>query len=991
MNVSPSKPLIRREFEPEIVIDFSTEKFNKEHLDLFQKIFAIKNRETEGVSSIVIKGTQMSVNYSDGRTILEEIDKDVASLASTLLMPPKAELEKATTPTPASELQKAQVQFQAAMEKFETSFHGIQIKENEKTKELLNKLFETYQLIATIATESPDKLEQLNALKQELDQFSLELKETFDVTHKTLFDVLEKQLVEMTQAHNKIVDAIQTLESQERRGPQEEHLLKNLQDARREMQTNLHKCNEQMSRRSLSTNTYTAYRSHVMDFASVVERRFALEKEKYELHAKNIDLQNQAHMLDEQIKLQKSPNDQVNTKTQAIKKEIKANAIRIKDIDKDLDDAPKIHDMKGISNMIQRRLHGLEDQLLTNKEIKEAYKSNQEQLQWGKDYRAVALTTPANWTMLFNASVKKSHSGRMYVCVVKNEPLNIDTRGGVPAWLRDAKGQPAYRRRAANLYKTTQYVNVDGKKQFSNTSFRGAQLPTVEAAKEALHAMIEDSFTSEVPLELHINALLTPTSLPHYRKDKLLLAAHRENIKAAINELKKEYKLSGNQAYFNICNELETTLAISNFGVNEAASGTYGTSVGWHTAIGEYSNEASQKLTESLRKTLEKADPNTPLHDAYNPTTLDLIGSIAHLGLDMEAVWAENTFADGDIGHNQFKLPLQWKVMDALLGVCCYTNCMSGKDRTGEVVSHAQGYLDEIIMHTLDHKKNLGHQVTQLQFELDETQRSEWIRLRPYLTAACFTLPNIRSIYNEFKAGGDLESIIRREIEIKITRAQQALEITQGRDFMIPKTVGSTRRLGTQGISTTTPKLQHSQCILALHAFPRLVPSTLSRVYELHWDDMARLQSNVREGGGFHKLLMEFQKRQREAENVWLSQINSLSITQTNTGKPGFKLTKGEPLARASSGFDRDYVLLKIWGHLEGLEDVTRYAGITKEFADLVGLDQFDPVTQQKLITKFEQAIKKDKNACMEDCIKLLKKIEKLKVKNFSPAVTVKS
>lgn len=356
------------------------------------------------------------------------------------------------------------------------------------------------------------------------------------------------------------------------------------------------------------------------------------------------------------------------------------------------------------------------------------------ELKWGKSHLDKALQTAANWTDIRSVVVKKSAAGRLYAAVVVNEPLLEENQSGAPAGLlKDKKIK-----RPINLFKTTSYILGRDQKPIGEVvSFRGGQFATVDSAKAAIEA-IQNNLPDGVELtELHINSLLTPFYFTSVVKDRTLLKVHKESIEGALKDLR-----------------LEIPLTLSNFGVNEGAVGQYErgnitlpAKLGWHTAVGEYDNAAVTKLSESINTRLETLSEVEDFNDPENVAMLDKLGAIYEVGLEMEAIWANNDYADARIGNNQFKMPALWKTMDALLGIPCYTNCKSGKDRTGKVESNAQENLDEIFMNIADQKRLLKEVFTQASANLSgkADHQKVWNEFEAALTSACFTKTKLKT------------------------------------------------------------------------------------------------------------------------------------------------------------------------------------------------------------------------------------------------------
>ena len=244
------------------------------------------------------------------------------------------------------------------------------------------------------------------------------------------------------------------------------------------------------------------------------------------------------------------------------------NSKELKTIKKELDKAPSTEQLQGIASQIKDKIDGKQHEI----PVKDAYKF-ESSTKWGQDYLNQALTTPANWTTIRKAVIKESPSGKMYVSVAINEPLNIHEHGGVPAGLRKAK---THEKRATNLIKTTSYMLSEEGRSSPHVSFRGGQFPSPEAAEEALRQIIKFHIESGAPLDslsLHINALLTPFAPPFIEgtPDKRLLIAHKKHIRDAIEKLSTDPDQDPQVKGAAI--KLKENFSMSNFGVNEGAVG----------------------------------------------------------------------------------------------------------------------------------------------------------------------------------------------------------------------------------------------------------------------------------------------------------------------------------------------------------------------------------------------------------------------------------
>lgn len=846
----------------------------------------------------------------------------------------------------------------------------IEAAEKNHTKLLLNKLTQLYA--AVDRTQTP---EELKRLKKAYDAFSLAQKGEFDTTTTRHVDKLERLLFALTQEYNNLVDA---MEQEKTKSPPNAAFLKLCETKKAHMYEKIHFCNHSLSQKSLTINPFTVQKSHVMDFAAVVEKKWHLRQQQETLQACLKSLRPTApkaakNKLERELK--KLSKTLSHAPTTTAMQAIRAQIIQHIDTPPDLSDPAAVVSQK-------KQLHCFAA-------TKAAYRFQKPTFKWAKDYRSLALTTPANWTTIRKTFIKQSKSHHMYVMCTMHDPLNIAKNKGIPAWLR---GVAPYNKKVANFMKVTSYVlAADGTRQYTYTSFRGAQLPTVKAAKEMLTTLL----ASGVPQELHINALLTPITFG--RPDRKLLVKSKKNITTALDQLIAEHR--ANIPYCEALRHLKQHLSVSNFGVNRSSGDLKKKNIslkwltlGWHTSIKDYSNAASQTLNRSIRSAL-KFDPHpliTPTRSLsdYPPQELDRLGAIVQVGQEMEAIWATNSFASAKVGNNPFKLPALWKTMDALLGTCCYMHCKSGKDRTGKVESHAQAYLDEITMNIIEQKQRLNKKVTTLSHYLSPQQRAEWELASPYLTAACFTPKEIETLFNAFHSKPiPLQTLIQAKVEEKYQNARVALGVDAWEhQFMEPKTVTAVSKVksGTSGISTNLPKRNIESCQAAASVFPQLAASTIFSD-ALSWKGTKALREILTQNPyRYQRLLDAYQKRQLEAANIRLSQFAALDATQMNTGKPGFKVKGGSPLSRASAGFDRDYVLLKIFQFLE-TPQAQPYAEFQQDFIDLVGLDEFDPITQAEFLQRFDAA------TTLKEHLKTIKAIEVAKTGLLSPQTKVQS
>jgi len=805
-----------------------------------------------------------------------------------------------------------------------------------KAKELLGKLdgsednkfnfiFGAYKELMGKLGNTQD-LKEIETIKLELKQKLTRSKDMIERDQITLFNELLTQLDIMTTSYNEIVAEKKQLESDSPHSPE----IKKLKASEGEMRSKIMEYNSKMGQRNLTTNTKTITQSHVMDFVGVVEKKLSLMEQKLQLSAPAK----------------------------------KSDKKKLAKIEKELQKAPTSQMIQEESRLISSTLLKLPS-LVTVDQAKELH--NRPNLKWGADYLNVALTTPLNWTEVQTAFIKESRAGFMHVAVTINEPLHTE-EGGVPAGMLN-KGD--YRTKTINLFKTTSYIRSNGRRSLPQVAFRGGQFASKEAAKIALMEMIKTAPNGEV----HINALLTPTVFTFLKKDRSLLAAHKKHIMEAIDELSKD------PSYDKAAGKLQNQIAISNFGVNEGAVGEKNNGFlgflkklglrpqfGWHTSI-SYSNDAAEKLNGSLDRKFNEVG-NYLMTDTthFNPLSkidtafLDNLGAISEVGLEMQTIWNRNAYADARVGDNQFKLPSLWKVMDELLGVRCYTNCMSGKDRTGKVQDNAQEYLDEIAMNIADHKLQLKKKFDAFQ-EYDPDDK--WNAMEKILTSACFMPTDIDKIHRQFiEDRENLEKHIREAIKGKINNVKIALGTHDNPQlFMERKTVPTTGRgfrSGVQGISSNNKESVRAFGFATFGVTSMFAASPPSP-----------------------------EDAQREAYNRRLSQLSgSLKITQMNTGKPGFKVEGGKPLERFTSGFDRRYVLKKL--HETHSEDEMR-----KGLKEWVGLDDIDPETAEAFVKKMWEAAGLNTSSDTSKAEKAwdvyLDNIEKHKMRSLFPTTKVKA
>lgn len=838
----------------------------------------------------------------------------------------------------------------------------------------------------------------LKVLKQGFRQNSLEIKKEFDKSQQDAFKKLESALVGMTTDYNSLIeqrtDLKQALTEKNADKTKIQKELKELESQISGMKKNIDEVNREMGHRALPTNSLGETKSKITDFAAVFERKLELREQKAALQSEISKLGNKARSYsydDPKFILE----------------------AQIAKIDTELLKAPPFAHMKFQGEAYLSKLDTEASRIVTPSQAREANKPNPD-LAWGASHVLKALTLPSNWTEISNASIKLSGSGRAYVSSTVNSPLNISLEGGVPAGLRENKD---YRHRPTNLImaETTLRGGLTGDAVLhSDLSFRGGQFPTKEAAKEAILTMVSAAKAKGITIEdMHINALLTPVvSVGGWpKKDIELLKTHKENVNAALAELVGDTKIAPDTA--DQLKTVQKRIAISNFGVNEGATGaltylTHKVRTGHHESVKNYSNEASQKLNESVNKKLAaidlKSDKKELLHD------LDRLGAIVQVGQEVEAIWANNDYANGHVGNNQFKMASNWMVLDGLLGVTCYVDCMSGKDRTGLVVSSAQFQSDEIQMNIHDQKIALHKSASKISSGMKQEPQQIWNSQADWLTCACFTEKDLTTLAQELKMGfagnpGQLtqkqfEDRVQFKLNEKIASAKSALGGDQG--LMARKEVSGIRHFvsGTYGISKNAPKL--STLAAERSKFPEVIATSAYAVGAK--DTLSMISNNSSEAQSIQILnrqeeIQRLEKRQQEAKNRKLSQLSgSLQVTKVSTNFSGFKMDVGEPLEVFSAGFYRPYVLNQLLDHYlvrgnfpQKETQVKVDTVFMDKFSEMTGLDEFDKTTQKRFQGQILKVLQEngEPNGAIKQWTKILKEIENEKM--LTPKAKVKS
>jgi len=657
---------------------------------------------------------------------------------------------------------------------------------------------------------------------------------------------------------------------------------------------------------------------------------------------------------------------------------------------------PSADEMVNLNTSIQKELDACGDnpEVLSRKDAMVGYVTDEPLLIWGSTYEGHALSNPANWVDITDISLVITPNGKAHIFETKEEAQGIERDGkvvgGVPSGLRGSEG---YNTRAANMLKTTvsRYTDIleDDAPVIDEASsverWRIGQLPTVDAAKDALMTMLTQS-SSKVE-KLHDNMLLTALLIPLV-KDRKLAKTHKYNVETALNELinaGNSIKGKGNIKYsVEDLEGIKTNLMQTNLAVNEGAVGKMaGLKMGWHTATYDYNDGAVPKYNKILRDTLEKLKNKVESERAgfKDKQLFDRLGAVVQVGLDLEAVWAKNDFSDADVGNNQVKAPSLWGVLDSLLGVTVNTHCKSAKDRAGVAEANSVEILQTIMANLADHKSELNQKFDEC---VDVIENGEvWLELnmeKDFIVSGAFQWDEIEKIIDEVKGKSidEIKGIIKEKKLDKINDSMIALGVDNGRiNFLQQKQItpdskvakfkaGVKKKIyfGVSGISKTTPRMERLSTKDSFNSFPRMAPESI--------------YSNREVSPG---VLIE---RQRAKRNRRIACQVAMSITKKNTGVPGNKLQGGSALKIYYSGFDRDYVLNK-------LQEVDENK-FKMSFRDVLGLEQLNKKTADNLVI-LADSFKRNKYLSDEykqkKYLEIIKGVEEIKFQSFRPQMHV--
>ncbi len=601
-----------------------------------------------------------------------------------------------------------------------------------------------------------------------------------------------------------------------------------------------------------------------------------------------------------------------------------------------------------------------ESVIYSKKEARALHKAYDEQFDWWAGPLYEGLTSADNWLPIRRLIVQTSSSGTVHAFAKETTPCDLNEGSGVPSGLRQ---QEEYKKRTTNFHKTTFY-KIGDEEQTTTVSYRGGQFPTQEAAKAALLTMMRETKNGH----LHINSLLTPTALSSFSPDKELLAQHRSNFKCALREIHQALctpygKLTETQkAIFDalagtgidhaiVLKMLQETFPLSNFGVNDGAVGEklpFHLSLGWHTATKEYNNEAAAQLGVQLSDRLSaikaKIDSGKEL-TGEEERVLGHLGSLVSACQELQGIWDSNSFARSREGDDPFKMPALWATIDMLAGITTYTNCMSGKDRTGEVVAAAHHRYAEFLMEEGmeedKREKELGALLDRHNID-DKKLRSELLLCR-------FTPEELERELElcELVNPANLPRLKRAQA---VEEALEALNLNDGGEGpLMQKEVSSFLQVGTRGISTRTSN--------------RIEQRALSP------EERDRLAKNRR---------------------AMTTSSGASAITRRNTSVVGTKVQGRGPLLRYSSGFDRESLLAELVSPGGRL-----FAAFKETFAERTGLDELSK-SQKEEILNLLSTIEKNNNGRAGKNVDLraaltqvIKKVEHLKRGAVTPSAKV--
>lgn len=592
--------------------------------------------------------------------------------------------------------------------------------------------------------------------------------------------------------------------------------------------------------------------------------------------------------------------------------------------------------------------------LVSNEAATQFAQHTASQLRWGESHVQEVLASPTNWPTIRRVALMRSASGKRYAFATEIESIRNVDGANVPSGLRN---KPAYRHLPTNFQRTRFYM-IGNEEQTLAVSYRGAQFPTAAAAKAALITMMKETRATD----FHINALLTPNSLPKaIAKDRFLIKQHQESIVQALREIQQELAMEGplrqqlpDYDPQDLLLMEQQTLILSNFGVNEGAQGDLlptalnrvgisgprvdarfgGTaSLGWHYSTQQFNNEAMHRLSTTVYRRLDRVANKLRTGaelDQADQRLLAMLAPLSEAGMELQRLWKTNAFANGSEGNDPFKMPATLKVLDLLVGIVSYVDCMSGKDRTGEVESAAHWRWAELQMNIAEHRQALLAHAE----EEDYADVIDALFLNP-----SFTTEDLDEL------AADTITLRGKYLE-KVRAVQELLDFTTSSGFLPQKQVHSLPLPGTQGIEKTPhqPKLYPN--------FPELMPKTGSHeMRDRHFMAANRRQMMAGSGAG--------------------------AVTLENTAYAGSKTGSTKGVLEQSAGFDAEHVIARS-RNAQGAFNTT----LLKQ---AVRLDRLDLETQQALSKKLGAAPTEDQVR------KWLRSVAQYKRKSFKPVYRVKS
>ncbi len=598
---------------------------------------------------------------------------------------------------------------------------------------------------------------------------------------------------------------------------------------------------------------------------------------------------------------------------------------------------------------------------------------------WAKDFLSTTLKNPANWVNKYDLSIVIGDGGKAHVFETKVVPQNIDRKpdeipSGVPSSARAKNTRPA------NLQKTESFrLDISDpenpKKDESSVveRWRIGQLATKEAAKEAVLTMVWES--SKKVTELHDNMLLTTTGL---NIDKKLAREQKENLTAVFKDLTLDEINKGPHKYTETeLIDLKKNYMQTNFGVNEGAIGKIKAGIefsfvklGWHTSIDEFTNKAIPDYNRVLRGKINSL-MGKGAFSKEGVVLLERLGGIVQVGQELEAVWAKNDFANPNLG-NQFKAPGLMSVVDSLAGITVNTHCKSAKDRGSLVEGYALEKLQSIQANIEDRKAELR---TQFEGKIRESYPKEEFAVQ-ILCSGAFSQQEIEEVCDS-----EDKKSLQKLVEGKCNAAKTALGLGVHfeSDFLQQKKVvgGIFRKFfqGTFGISKNTPLREIESAKEYAAGFPKVFSSMYEEVEKVRARDLSEFSP---------KIYSDLLKHQRQKIHQRLNCSMAMQVTKENTGVPGNKVKKGEPLRIFYSGFDRNYVRYQLFFAAPSSED------FKKKMIESMGLNELSEEDREEILKRGEE-IRAGRNYKIHDCDKIIKKVEYLKGKQFYPAMRVKS